>query len=281
MTIREALVHTTRALEAASIPDPSTDAALLLSHVAQLPPMALPLHGSQRLTSQQEQRIASLLLSRTSRRPLQYVLGEQCFYGLTFQTDERALIPRPETELLCELALSFLRGRQAPRVLDLCTGSGAIAVTLGRLHPSAQVTATDISPQALALAEENARRNHTSIRFLQGDLFAPVAAETFECILCNPPYIESRACLSLQPEVLFEPVLALDGGPDGLAFYRRLAAEVADHLVPGGFLALEIGAAQGRAVLALLQAAGNYQHITLHQDLQGADRMISAQAFPT
>ncbi|MEA5014975.1 MAG: peptide chain release factor N(5)-glutamine methyltransferase [Candidatus Limiplasma sp.] len=283
MTIRQALAQAVGALQAAGIPDPRTDAALLLADVTGIPPMELLLHGQQALTSPQERRISPLLLSRASRKPLQYLLGTQHFYGLSLAVDERALIPRPETEILCELALGLLRAVESPKVLDVCTGSGAIALAVKAQCPAASVTATDISEDALALARENARRHEASIRFLPGDLFAPVEGETFDCILSNPPYIESAACLSLQPEVRFEPLLALDGGADGLDFYRRIAREAAAHLNPQGVLCLEIGDTQGEAVRALLEAQGRYRQISIHRDLNGSQRVVTAHAasFPT
>lgn len=222
----------------------------------------------------------SLLLSRASRKPLQYLLGQQCFYGLDFDVDERVLIPRPETETLCEIALAFLRAHPAPapRALDLCTGSGAIAITLKHLRPAAQVTATDISPDALAVAAHNAAQNQAEVTFLQGDLFAPLKGQCFECIVSNPPYIEKDICPTLQPEVLMEPVLALDGGADGLDFYRAIVNAAVDHLTPGGLLAMEIGEAQGQAVCGLILAQGGYHAPTIHQDLCGKDRVVCAYA---
>ncbi len=276
MTIQQALRQAASALQQASVPDANTDAAWLLADATGLPRMELPLHGGQALTPQQEQRFSSLLLSRCSRRPLQYLLGVQHFYGLPFAVDARVLIPRPETETLCELALAFVKTLPNPQVLDLCTGSGCIAVAIRRQCPAARVTAADISAQALALARQNADANDCDdIRFLQGDLLAAVAGEAFDCIVCNPPYIQSEACKTLQPEVLFEPVLALDGGADGLAFYRRIAGEAASHLRPGGLMALEIGDAQGEAVCGLLVACG-WETITLHRDLGGLTRVVTA-----
>ncbi len=278
MTIREALPQAVSALEAAGIPDPRTDAALLLADVTGLSPMELSLQGTQALTPWQGRRFSSLLLSRASRKPLQYLLGTQGFYGLSLAVDQRALIPRPETEILCELALGLLRGMESPKVLDLCTGSGAIALAIQRQCPSATMTATDLSGEALALARENAHRCQAPIRFLAGDLFAPVAGETFDCIVSNPPYIETEACRALQAEVLFEPLMALDGGADGLAFYRRIAKEAAQHLRPGGVLCLEIGDTQGEAVGALLEAEGRYQNVSIHRDLNGLQRVVVAYA---
>lgn len=283
MTIRQAARHSIQTLKAAGVPDPHSDAALLLSHVVGLPRLDLSLAYSMSLTPEQEQRLSSLLFSRTSREPLQYLLKEQCFFGLDFTVDDRVLIPRPETEALCEIALTFLKARTTSRVLDLCTGSGAIAVTLKHECPSSEVTATDISPEALALAQENAVRLGASVHFLQGDLFAPVAGQRYDAIVSNPPYIESEACEILQPEVLREPRMALDGGKDGLDFYRIIVRQAANHLLPGGLLGMEIGDTQGRAVCELLQAEKAYTAPVIYKDLQGKDRVVCAHAasFPT
>lgn len=283
MTIRQALTQATDALEHAHVPDPSRDAALLLADVTGMPSLELFLHGQQALTSQQEQRFASLLLSRTSRKPLQYLLGIQYFYGLPFAVDERVLIPRPETEILCELTLKLLRNTSSLKILDLCTGSGAIAVVMKREIPIASVTATDISGDALVVAASNAMRNNASIRFLKGDLFDPIAGERFDCILSNPPYIETCVCHTLQAEVQFEPILALDGGADGLDYYRRIARNAASHLNPGGLLCMEIGDTQAEAVYNLLSIEGQFESIEIHKDLGRFDRVVIAHAasFPT
>ena len=280
MTIQAALQCATETLQSAGIPDPKTDAGLIMAHVTGIPRLTLLLHSATHLTTSQEQHLSSLLVSRTSRKPLQYVLSEQCFYGLPFFVDERVLVPRPETEMLCELAIRHLQSITAPHVLDLCTGSGAIAVTLAHECSNAHVTASDISQPALSVAQTNAAQNHVQVRFLQGDLFAPFSAERFHCITCNPPYIESAACFTLQEEVLHEPVLALDGGEDGLDFYRRIASQAAKHLYPGGLLCLEIGDTQADAVSALLSHAGHYENIVVHKDLSGSPRVVCASASP-
>ncbi len=283
MTIHHALAGAVQALASAGVPDAPLDAALLLSHVCGIPRLSLPLCSAQELTLQQEQHFASLLLSRASREPLQYLLGEQGFYGLTLAVDDRALIPRPETETLCELALSFLSRLAAPRALDLCTGSGAIAMALKHECPAAQVTATDVSPDALALARENAERLGLPIRFLQGDLWSPVPKERFDLIVSNPPYIESEACKTLQAEVLREPLLALDGGADGLRFYRAIAAGAASRLQPGGLLCVEIGDTQASQVCELFAAQEGFAAPTVHADLSGKDRVVCVHraSFPT
>lgn len=278
MTIHEAACQASAHLRDGGIPDPEQDALLMLSFLTGLSPMEVRLQAEQPLTEKQEQRLASLLLSRAKREPLQYLLGEQWFYGLRFLTDGRALIPRQETETLCELGLTYLKALDNPAVLELCTGSGAVAVTVKRECPQARVTATDLSPAALSLARENAALHRAEVRFLEGDLLAPVAGERFHLILANPPYVTSAACDCLQPEVTFEPRMALNGGPEGLDFYRRIAAEAGACLFEGGMLAVEVGDGQADAVKALLALNPRWQNIVIHNDLYGKRRVVSAYA---
>lgn len=275
MTVREALQNAARTLEAAGVPDARTDAEWLLAHVTGQSRMELRLASSTELTREQERRFSSLLLSRAQREPLQYLLGTQDFYGLSIAVDERALIPRQETEELCQWGLSLLEVMPAPHALDLCTGSGAIAVALKRLCPRAQVCASDLSAPALSLARENARANGADIRFFLGDLWEPLAGLRFDLIVSNPPYIPSAECGALQAEVLREPRMALDGGPDGLAFYRRIAQGAAAHLNPGGWLLLEVGQGEAADVCCLLTAAG-LADAAVRRDIYGVARMVGA-----
>lgn len=276
MTINEAVLYAQTCLK--DIPDPQQDASLILSFLTGLSPMEVRLCANHMLTSEQEQRLSSLLLSRVQRQPLQYLLHEQWFYGLRFYVDERVLIPRQETESLCELGVAHLRSLPSPTALDLCTGSGAIAVTLKHECRAASVTATDISEDALAVARRNANDNQQEVAFLQGDLFEPVAARRFDLILTNPPYIETAACADLQPEVRREPLRALDGGADGLDFYRRIAAEAHKHLTPRGLLAAEVGDHQAEKVAALFEDNSRYQAPAIHKDLYGMKRIVSVHA---
>jgi release factor glutamine methyltransferase len=276
MKVIEALREGAAQLEKAQVPDPEQDARLMLAHLLELSPMQLRLSTDRELSPADSARYRALLLRRAERQPLQYLLGEQWFYGLPFFVDSRVLIPRQETESLCELGIAHLKPLPAPAALDLCTGSGAIAVTLKHQCPHAQVSAADLSPDALCVARQNAGRHSAEITFHQGDLFAPLAGQQFDLILSNPPYIESAECLTLQEEVLREPAMALDGGADGLDFYRRIAAEAHTHLKPGGMLAMEIGCRQAEAVAALLKAAGAYRSIAVVKDLYGLDRIVKA-----
>ena len=213
------------------------------------------------------------LRKRERRIPLQYLMGSCEFMGYSFAVDERVLIPRQDTECLVELAVEQMRRSPEPcRVLDLCTGSGCIGVSVKLLCPQAQVVLSDVSEGALAVAGENARRLGTPAELVQGDLFENVQG-TFDYILSNPPYIPSKVIDGLMPEVRdHEPRLALDGTEDGLHFYRRIVREATKRLRPGGRLLFEIGQEQGEALLSLLQEAG-YEETAIRQDLAGLDRI--------
>ncbi len=271
MNVRNALRRAEERLRA--VPDPRLDAEYLLAAVLGLPRLQLPLEKQRELTDGEAAAYEALLRRRESREPLQYILGDQPFMGYSFRTDPRALIPRNDTEALCEEALR--RAKPGQRALDLCTGSGAIGIALKKRMPALNVTLSDVSPAALALARENAAALSADVRLLQGDLFAAVTDERFDLIVCNPPYIPDGLRNELQPEVMKEPALALFAGPDGLDFYRRIAREAPAHLTPRGRLCLEIGDGQADAVTALLDK--DFGDIAVLSDLSGLPRVISAE----
>jgi release factor glutamine methyltransferase len=224
-------------------------------------------------------RFASLLDRRFRGEPIQYIVGEAEFFGLPFKVTPDVLIPRPETEHLVEKAIELGRLRAAPRIVDVCTGSGAIAVALAHALPTAGITATDLSEAALTIACENAKLNGVEprIRFLQGDLLAPVAGERFDLVVANPPYVPTIERESMSVEVRdYEPALALFAGVDGLDVYRQLISAAPGALVPGGFIALEIGYGQSRAAEGLLAAAG-FRQIEFLPDLQNIPRVAYAE----
>jgi release factor glutamine methyltransferase len=223
--------------------------------------------------------VRALLARRAAGEPMQYIFGETEFYGLPFRVTPDVLIPRPETEHLVEVVLQKAAALAAPRIVDVGTGSGAIAVALAHALPHAILTAIDISPRALAIAEDNARRNGVAarIRFLRGSLLAPVAGERFDIVSSNPPYVPTGDRASLAVEVRdHEPGLALFAGADGLDVIRRLIPEALAALDPGGWLAVEFGYGQQPAVKRLLQAAG-FAEIDFTADLQGIPRVACAR----
>ena len=219
------------------------------------------------------EKVDALVKKRATGRPLWYCVGNADFYGYTLKTDERALIPRPETELLAENALKYLDGEKS--ALDLCTGSGAVAIVLKK-KSGAKVTATDVSEDALALAAENAANNGAEIEFIKSDMFAELGDRKFDVIVSNPPYVASDEIETLQREVKdFEPRIALDGGKDGLDYYRITAKDAKSHLKDGGILLLECGEKQADAVIELLSEFKNAEKI---KDLENIDRIVKAEA---
>ena len=275
MTPRALLLLSARRLREAGVPDPDQDAAWMLSFLTGQPPLLLRLDTETQLDEDTLNAFDALLQRRKRREPLQYLLGSVSFHGLTFRTDPRALIPRPETSLLADWCLECLQNIPAPAVLDLCCGSGCIGLSLKAARPDLVLTMTDLSAEALSLARENAQTLQLDAAFLQGDLFAPLSGAAFELIVSNPPYIPSRDCETLQEEVRREPLLALDGGGDGLDFYRRIAAEAPGHLRPGGQLLMELGDGEAQAVRTLLHRGGAVR-TEIRADLAGVDRMIRA-----
>jgi release factor glutamine methyltransferase len=222
---------------------------------------------------------SSLLEQRASGQPVQYIQGACEFYGFPFRVTPDVLIPRPETEILVEKAILLARATDQPRILDIGTGSGAIAVALAKHVTGAHVVATDISRAALDIAKWNAGQNEVRDRicFLEGDLLEPVAGEQFAIVVSNPPYVAQHDRDSLPVEVRdFEPALALFAGEDGLAIYRKLIPAAFTALVAGGFVVLEIGYGQEDSVHTLLTSAG-FAEIEFTRDLQGIPRVASAR----
>ena len=272
-TCRDALRAASGMLAQAGVPDPAVDAAVLFSHVPGTPHLLLRAEGWRELTQSQLADYQALIDRRCQREPLQYILGTAQFMGVTLRAQPGALIPRNDTETLCEQALARMQGRE--RVLDLCTGTGALAIAIALRFPGAQVTAADISADALDVARQNIADTGARVTLRQGDLFAAAAGERFDIIVSNPPYITAEEMAALQPEVRREPSLALYGGLDGLDFYRRIAREAPDYLSPGGWLLLEIGSAQAEAVSALL--AERFEALAVYPDMQGLPRAVAAR----
>ena len=252
MTIREALRLAAARLEQAGVPDADVDAAYLLASVLKEDTLAMRINGHRALTEEQEKAFDALCDRRTAREPLQYILGETEFMGLTFHVEPGVLIPRADTEILVEKALAWMK--PGARVLDIGTGSGAIAVSLAKLGRQAQVTAVDVSDRALEIARRNAERNGAAVEFVKSDCFSALKGRKYDMIVSNPPYISEDEMRGLMPEVTREPELALFGGADGLDFYRRISREAPEYLNEGGCLLFEIGWLQKDAVSALVKA---------------------------
>ena len=251
------------------------DAELLFMYLLKKDRAWLIAHASDEVGSDLWEPYNKLLQQRYQGEPIQYIRGETEFYRLTFRVTPDVLIPRPETEHLVEKVVELAPLFSGPRIVDVGTGSGAIAVTLAHEWPDAIVTATDISPSALEVARSNARRTGFAdrIRFVQGDLLAPIAGEQFDIVISNPPYVSEADRESLAVEVrAFEPAIALFAGEDGLGIYRRLIPDAFRVLAQGGFIVLEIGHGQETSVGALLCEAG-FVDVEFIPDLQRISRV--------
>jgi release factor glutamine methyltransferase len=258
-TTLSVLEWTTQRFSGAGIAAARLEAQVLLAHVLGCSRVQLYTGFDKPLGDDELARYRALIKRRLAGESVSYLVGETEFWGLPFHVDESVLVPRPDTETVVEVARAVRPDRAAPcRILDLCTGSGVIAVSLAKEYPAAQIVATEIAHAAAAVARKNAARNAVADRVdvRVGDLFVPVAGERFDVIVANPPYIASAVIATLSSEVQREPVIALDGGADGLAFYDRICAQAGDHLAPGGALVVEHGYDQADAVRARFAAAG-------------------------
>lgn len=293
MTYRECYGEAVLLLEAAGVPEAKLDARLLLEHVCHTDYNTLLVHGDRVVTEEEQAAFDKLLAKRKKRIPLQQLTGEQEFCGLTFQVNEHVLIPRQDTEILVEAALKKMK--PGMQLLDMCTGSGCILISLLSMGKDLSGVGVDISQEALTVAKENANRllvAEKQPKFLQGDLFAAFGAwqseaeehetqqhgtQQFDIIVSNPPYIESHVIETLMPEVkTYEPRAALDGSKDGLLFYRRIVKECASHLKENGYLMFEIGHDQAEAVSGLMAAEG-FSDIEVIKDYAGLDRVVTGR----
>lgn len=285
-TIRSALADAVRRLREAKVEDERLVAELLLGHVLRLDRGRLLALPDRPLTGDERERLERLLRRAVDHEPVAYILGRREFFGLDFLVDPRVLIPRPETELLVEEALAWIKayhGRQGewPVVADIGTGSGAIAVSLAASLPEVKVFAVDASADALVVAEENARRHRVleRVALLRGDLLAPLP-QPVDLVVANLPYISDEEMLNLPPNIArYEPRAALAGGSDGLDWYRALVAQAPAKLRPGGALLLEIGASQGESAPALAAALPGAK-VTVLPDLAGLPRVLRIETAP-
>jgi release factor glutamine methyltransferase len=255
VTVLEAIQRSTDFLQKRSVESPRLQAELLLAHRLKMPRMKLYLNFERALTTDEADDYREFIKRRGQREPLQHITGSVSFCGFEITVNKNALVPRPETEILAELGWTFLSPLPSGTALDVGTGTGCIAIALAAKCSSAKVFALDISPEALALAKENAQKNNAQIEFLQGDGFAAVPKEArFDLIISNPPYISSAEIETLEPEVRdFDPRQALDGGANGLDFYRMFAAHSKSFLKPGGKIMLEFGDGQAPAIREIFE----------------------------
>lgn len=280
MTLQEALQLGRQRMQTAGVPDFEYDANALLQAASGRSLAVIFGNPGEELPPEREQQYMDMLARRAKRVPLQHILGEACFYGYTFHTRPGALIPRGDTEHLVMHALRLAPKRELG-FLDLCTGSGCIGISFWlerrKMGFTDQGVLSDISPEALNLAEENAHLLEADVEVRRSDLFDGLSGMRFDLILSNPPYISLEEMDELMPEVKYhDPRLALTDEGDGLSFYRRIAHEAGSYLKQDGYLVLEIGFAEGQAVTELLQAAG-FEDVECHKDYAGLDRVITAR----
>ena len=272
-TAREILKKTEQTLAAAGIEDPEFEAGVLLEDIGGQAPAAVQLCPETELSEERAAAVAKAAKRRSGGYPLQYIIGSWDFYGRRFACGEGVLIPRAETELLCECVIKYFAKRPAPRIVDLCSGTGCIAITLAKEIPGAKVTAVELYDGAMKYLERNNAAFGGCVSAVQGDALVPFGE--FDCVVSNPPYVAAKEMPTLQREVLAEPETALLGGEDGLDFYRAIAKNWYEHIAPGGFIAFEIGEAQGRAVENLLKENG-YYGVSVWEDYAGLDRIVTA-----
>ena len=285
VTLAEAINNAATLLSTAGITNARLDAEVLLSHIILKDRVWLITHRDDVLDDNHQREFADVIQRRTRREPLQHIIGNQEFWGLEFIVSPDVLIPRPETEFIIEAALAIAQDRNTPvRIIDLCTGSGCIAVSLAKELTAARVIATDASEKALTVARENTRRHGVSehIRFLLGDLFEPLEEldirGQIDIIVSNPPYVQAGDLSTLQPEVRdYEPEMALIAGPEGTEMAKRIIRLAPEYLKKNGALIMEMGLGQADALTRMVEATGAYGDRELLKDLAGIERVIIAR----
>lgn len=274
MNYTEAFLMGMQKLKEAEIGEAQLDARLLLEEVCGTDHNTLLCHGDREVSEAEEEQYRKALEQRAVHVPLQHLLGYQDFMGLRFQVNEHVLIPRQDTEILVEEAMRYLH--DGMRILDLCTGSGCILLSLLHYSNDCEGVGVDISQEALQVAAQNAELLGIKADFLKSDLYEKVTGK-FDLLVSNPPYIERKVIPTLMEEVReYDPYIALDGGEDGLDFYRRIIGGAQDYLKRGGQILMEIGSGQAQAVSELLREAG-FKEIDVCKDFAGLDRVVSGR----
>ncbi len=272
-TYQESLKWGISQLENAKIENVSLEAWYLMESIIKMTRAEYLLHSTDQMLESQFEIYQSFINRRVKHEPMQYIIGEQEFMGINFLVNENVLIPRQDTEILVELVLKDSKDKT---ILDVCTGSGCIAISLAKLSQAKSITALDISRKALELAKENATRIHADVKLIESNMFTNVT-DRYDVIVSNPPYIPTDVIQTLMPEVKdYEPLLALDGTEDGLEFYRILAEQSKNYLTKAGKVYFEIGCEQAAAVCELLKENG-YDNIEVTKDYANLDRVVSAK----
>ena len=278
MKIKEVLNKGISELKSNNIEDSSIKARVLLASILKKPKEYIIIHDDEEIDETDFFRGIYMLINNT---PIQYITNNQEFMKMNFYVDENVLIPQPDTEILVEEVISLSKNnKEELNILDLCTGSGCIAISLAKYIENSNTTAIDISSKAIQIAKLNAEKNlvHRKIKFIESNMFNNIEeSHKFDCIVSNPPYIKTKIIDTLSEEVKNEPKLALDGGEDGLFFYKIIAENAYKYLKQDGYLCLEIGYDQKEEVINLLEEIGKYKEIYSKKDLSGNDRIVIAK----
>ena len=279
MTIKQAITKGMIMLKSNNVESPKLKARLLLQYVLDKPRQYIIVYDNKEIDKQQQWQYFVNIEKLTKGIPLQHITHRQEFMKMDFFVDENVLIPRPDTEILVEEVIKIAQKYNSPRILDLCTGSGAIAISLKKFVPNADITAVDISEKALEIAKRNADKLEAKINFVKSDLFDKLDNKKFDIIVSNPPYIRKDEIKKLSEEVQKEPKIALDGGEDGLDFYRIITEQAINYLKTGSFLCFEIGYNQKNDVIKIIEDKQNYKNTYCKKDLYGNDRIIITQVL--
>ena len=272
MKVKEVFDKITELFERAGVDSPAFEASVMLEDLLGFGRQPEVFKKDTVLSPEQEEKIFSAAEKREGGYPLQYIIGNWEFFGRKFFVGEGVLIPRPETELLCETVLKYFSRSMPPKIVDLCSGSGCIAITLAKEISGSEVTAVELYDGAFGYLEHNNAFHGNCVRTLRRDALEPF--ETFDCVVSNPPYITGEEMKELQTEVTHEPETALFGGADGLDFYRAIAKNWYAHISSGGIIAFEIGDTQGESVLGILEENG-YKNCGVLKDYEGRDRVVT------
>lgn len=278
MTIQDNLRKAVQQLKENKIEEPMLKARLLLCYILKVEKEYLVIHSEEEIRKQEEEEYKKAIQKLVKGYPLQYITHYQEFMKLDFYVDENVLIPRADTEITVEEVIMYCRKQEKKglRVLDLCTGSGAIAISVKKYVPNCELVAVDISKDALEVAKKNAKQHEVDITWVLSNLFEEVKGK-FDVIVSNPPYIKKEVIKTLDKQVQCEPILALDGGEDGLDFYKKIIEQAPDYLKENGKIFLEIGYEQKQEVLGIIEKTKQYKMVECKKDLAGNDRMIMAK----
>ncbi len=278
MTIKEALTKGMIILKGSNIESPKLKARLLLQHVLKKTRSYLIIYDKEEIGKKEQWEYFVDIEKLTSGIPLQHITNKQEFMKMDFYVNDKVLIPRPDTEILVEEVIKIAQKMKNPKILDLCTGSGAIAISIVKNVPNAEIYAVDISEEALEIAKKNATKLGVKVKFIKSNLFDKIKKTKFDIIVSNPPYIRKEDINYLSKEVQKEPQLALDGGIDGLDFYRKIVNQAIDFLKFESYLCLEIGYDQKLDVIDIIDKSNHYKNTYSKKDLYDNDRIIITQA---